>query len=178
MESKKIITGDYQDTTTGIRFLQDTEGRIHCMSCMANPNSGGVTNNYNTTNNNYYQQSDEFSGVAPTMVQTAVMDVVWPSTTDFYRVNNTYSGGYLGYTTPINKEFHITNLLASQGSANLSLLGLYRGGNLLMSIPLMQDINLTFFRPITIPPATYVEIKFRPGAKKLSLAVCLIGYLI
>ena len=171
MESKKIITGDYKDVTTGIRFLQDVDGRIHCMSCMANPNSGNTTNNY------YYTTTNELSGVPPTVIQTALLDCMWPSTSDFYRVNNTYSGGDLGYTTPFDKELYITDLIASQSYAGLSLLGLYKGGAMLLSLPIMQDLHITFSNPIKIPTATYTEIKFKPGTKKISLAVCLIGYL-
>jgi hypothetical protein len=177
MESKKIITGDYEDTTTGIRFLEDTEGRLHCMSCMWKPQESSTVTNNNETNN-YYTVANPYQGKSPTVIQTAFMDNNWPSTNDFYRINNTYSGGYLGYTTSIDKELHITNIIASQGSTTLSILGLYKAGNLILSLPLFQEINMVFFEPIIIPPATYVELKFRPGTKKLSIAVCMIGYII
>ncbi len=40
MEDKQIISGDYRDTKTGIRFVEDIRGNFHCVMNMES--SGGT----------------------------------------------------------------------------------------------------------------------------------------
>jgi hypothetical protein len=37
-EQKLIVTGDFIDTNTGIRFVEDTRGNYHCIMQMNTPN--------------------------------------------------------------------------------------------------------------------------------------------
>ena len=182
MNEKPIITGDFQDEKTGIRFLEDRDGRLHCMSCMFQPmeGSGEITNNYNTTNN-YTLEDDIYKNSTPIILCTSVRDFTWATTSDFNRVNNTFTGGFFGYTTPVDKEFHITNILASAGKDDITknnYLGIFKAGVFQFSLPVSGDLNFRFFRPLKIPHSTYTEIKFRPYNKKLELGLTWIGYLI
>lgn len=44
-EYKKIITGDYTDSETGLRFVEDIRGNLHCVMYMGGGGTGDITIN-------------------------------------------------------------------------------------------------------------------------------------
>jgi hypothetical protein len=181
MERKKIITGDYEDILTGVRFLEDAQGRIHCMSCMAS-GMGDTTNNYNTTNSNTEVVDNPYLTAQPVILQTNLLDYRWDNTNTFNRVVNSYTNAFLGYTTSYQRKLHITSILAvqSKGSSDTqqSVLGLFNNGSLLLAFPLVAQLNYKFCTPFIIPDSTYTEFRFKPYNRNVQLSILMIGYLI
>lgn len=44
MESKKMVTGDFIDPETKLRFVEDIRGNLHCVMTMENTNTSGDIN--------------------------------------------------------------------------------------------------------------------------------------
>lgn len=200
MESKKLVTGDYIDTDTGLRFVEDIRGNLHCCSMFDMSNTSPtptppisippidvsippieippveVTIPPITIENPY-------KNAVPIILQSTITGTTWATTTAWNRINNSYGSGYVAFTTPFDKELHITNLVVNQtmhGSqlSKHSVIGLFKAGNLIMSFPVIQELNFTFFQPYIVEHSTFVEFKYKPFDASLWLSILAIGYLI
>lgn len=200
---KQIVTGDYIDPTTGLRFVEDIRGNLHCCTMMMNNDTPTPTPPIEippinippieippvevnippievvippVTIENPYKNS------TPIILQSTIKDFTWASTTNWNRINNSYGTGFVGYTTPFNKELHIVSIVISQskngegiGSSNV---GLFKAGNLIMSFPFVNELNYSFFQPYIVEHSTYIEFKYLPNHNKLQFSILAIGYLV
>lgn len=197
-EERQIITGDFIDKQTGMRFVEDIRGNFHCCYMeMSMPNieipapivnvsppvvnvDGGdnITNNYITNNysDNLYVNAQRI------ILQNRLKSFTWQSDTLYNRINASASG-YINYTVPFGKEFHINLMLAAQygkgdGNNGVSYIGIFVDGNSLLELPLISEMSYEFESPIRIPATSFVEFKFLPYTKKVDLGITIIGHTI
>lgn len=143
---------------------------------VVNVEGGGTTNNYNTTNN----YGDIYINSQRIIAQNKLIGFTWASTTSYNRIPNN-SGGFINYTVPFGKEYHINNIVAGQvvtGNGGLSYIGIFIDGNILLELPLISEMTYEFESPIKIPATTFVEFKFLPNNKKTDLGITIIGHTI
>lgn len=199
---RKMVVMECLDESTGIRFVEDIRGNLYPVPdfnvvlpelnipapevhITVSGGTGDTTNNYSTTNNYEQAQQDRrYENATLVVLHTIIKSTNWPNVTDFHRIQNSYSpGSFLNYTVPFGKKFEIVSLVASQylkgeGNQGLSALGLFKSGSLLLSFPLIDNLNYEFIEPISLTSAQFLEIKYRPHDKKAELSVLLLGYLI
>lgn len=182
---KPIITGDFTDEHTGIRFVEDIRGNLRPL-CPMFSGSGehihheDITNNYYTTNNTEITGFD-YSNAQIIVLQTRIAGTDWPSNTTFYRINNSFGSGYLNYTVPFGKKFHVKSVICIQHKGSNdepSYLGIFKEMDLFMSIPVKSEINLLFDYPLVFDSGDFMELKFWPFHKTCKLGVMLKGYTI
>lgn len=200
MEEKKIVERDYLDPATGLRFVEDIRGNLHCCSVITMNDSPSTPTPPIVIPPIEIPPIDveippievtippveienPYRNSIPVVLQSTIKNYTWPSITTWNRIINSYGSGYVAYTTPFNKELHLTNVVVTitrhgEGLSNHSLLGLFKGGNLIMSLPVKEELNFSFFQPYVVEHSTFMEFKFLPFRNDLQFSILAIGYLI
>lgn len=195
MEEKRIVEKDYVDSTTGMRFVEDVRGTLHCCSVIAmgdytppaippiEVNIPPIEIPPVDVNVPPLTVENPYKDKPLVILQSTVEGFTWPNTTSFHRINNSYGTGYVAFTTPIDKELHIVDVVATQSkedesnASKQSVIGLYKGIGLQIAFPIVRELNYRFLQPYKVEHSTLVEFKFRPFNKKLELNILVMGYL-
>lgn len=190
MEHRKIIEKDYIDIETGMRFVEDIRGVLHCCSVMPMTDTTpqptppiDISIPPVEVNIPPLEVENPYKDKPLIILQSSIEGFTWPNTSSFHRIINSYGSGYVAFTTPIDKELHIESIVVTQSkneesnASKQSIIGLYKGIDLKIALPVVRELNFKFTQPYKIEHSTLVEFKFKPFNKKLELNILVMGYL-
>lgn len=192
MINKKMVGQEYEDTETGLHFVEDIRGDLHLVhkheGSVINIPPPEVTVNPPDINLNPVINVEaggiNYENATLVILQSSIRSQTWPSIINFTRIPNSYATGYLNYTVPFGKTLNLELIVASQvrngegSKLEISYLGLYKDGNFNIAIPFKDDLNYKFPYPLVFPSTSFMEIKFKPFHTKVDLGILVVGYLL
>lgn len=183
-----MVGEDCIDPETGLRFIEDIRGGLHLiqphhdMQTPTEPVEPVINNYYNTTNNYITPAEPDYANADKVILHAYTKTIEWATDTNYNRIP-VPNGGFLNYTVPFGKEFHVKSIVLANyrdGNQNKppSHLGIFVDGNMLLPIPVIIEVNYEFPHPLILVAGSFLELKFKPFNKKVEVSVVLLGYLL